>query len=215
MRIAWPLLDLVMVFILGLPGTGKTTFAAKIAKLWKAWKYKYRPVVAYARIGRPRDVEAAVDAAVEAARGRRARALAIVLDDVSFALSRDRDSLRALNLLMRIRHEEPGIRWWLLVIVAHYARSVPPALRAAHIRVLTSITPEEVEALKAGFPEGALWDFWETWRHWKRPGLALVNNMGDVTIYRWTKPRTKAYWDIVINSNIETEMKEGEGRRRR
>ena len=215
--IAWPLFDLVITFIIGVPGSGKTSLAAKLAAHWKRMKRNYRPLVVYSQISSPKVMEKAIDAAVDQARRHRSRALFIVLDDMSFTLGTDRASREALNLLLRIRHLEPGIRWWNVVLIAHYVRGVPPALRAAHVKILTSIDPAWIPDLKSVFIESSLWDFWEAWSSWQKPGLALINKLGEHFIVKWSrvhKPRSK-YWDIVINSNIETEMKEGEGRRRR
>ena len=196
--IAWPQLDVVMVYILGLPGTGKTTMAAKLTHHWKRFKYKYRPVIVYGQVGRPSDINRIIEGGVDYARARKSRAVALVFDDATFVLSSDKSSRYAINSLMKLRHFEPGVRWWLVVIIGHYSRSVPPALRNSHVKVLTSITPVEIEQLKSVFPEPALWDFWEIWGQAKRPGWALIDNMGDVRIVRWKKPKLRFYWDYVV-----------------
>jgi len=187
-------LQVVHVLIIGHIGTGKTTLAAWLAeRIWQDYTRVYVWL---------RDPEV-MEEVIDKLKVLRPQKLLIVWDDATYSLGyNERRSREAMNIFFRIRHIV-GAERIVNIFVAHYFRSIPPALRYSHIKALTSIEPQLINGLKELFSLGALWDFAEFYKKHLKPGYALVNVMGTEFILHY-EPIPQV-WDLIFVPEEEEE----------
>ena len=175
------------ISIIGVMGSGKTTLAMRFYLHFRRGRREVTSV--YFQYDKDKKEEL-----WETLRNLEARHVCLVIDDLSFTL--DRPFMQALT---RVRHLNPAVSRWCLIVNMHYSKAVLPFLRYSHTKVLTSLTdPEEIENLRWNFTTQALWDYY--WLYSANPDAhyILMNWRGRIFISWFKKPARKC-WDIVVS----------------
>ncbi|MEM4500891.1 MAG: hypothetical protein QW512_02020, partial [Thermofilaceae archaeon] len=158
---------LMRVWINGLEGTYKTSLALYIYfKIFARRGYELVYAPPHVSIN---DVE-------EHLKQVRSNAVYIVFDDLTYKYHSLSTEFREFaSKMMTIRHWAPQ-RYFVVVYISHYSRSVPPALRQAHVIAFTSLTTlEEYNIAKSYFKQEYLDFFFSTY---PKRRLILMNWFG-------------------------------------
>lgn len=115
-------------------------------------------------------------------------------DDFSYQLTgRSRADKERLNKFFRVRHIF-GTSDIVIVIVAHYVRSIAPFLRTASVKILTSISEAEVKMYSSEylFTEPTLWDYVHYYRKYSNKYIALISSRAGEHIVDLTERKRAA-----------------------
>lgn len=158
---------LMRIWINGLEGTYKTSLAMYIYfKIFAKRNYElvYAPPSTSIH-----DVE-------EHLKQVRSDAVYIVFDDLTYKYHSLSTEFREFaSKMMTIRHWAPQ-RDFVIVYISHYSRSVPPALRQAHVIAFTSLTTLEEYSIAKNYFKHEYLDFF--FSVYPRRRLILINWFG-------------------------------------
>lgn len=185
------------VTIVGIPGSGKTSFASLLEEYWREQEcrgnscasvyFSYDPLLEEDFWG----IVYSVDR----------EKLFVVVDDLTFYFIRyTKSTIQFLQRLMKIRHLSKA-RCFVVVLCTHYTRGVLPFLRGSGSIIAVSITTlEEMERLSKLFGWSPVRDFYHVYtktvynedRRW-----GLVNWLGVIFLTEFELLKTKEF-DYVV-----------------
>jgi len=178
-----------MVTIIGKPASGKTTLAYLITAFLSRYFFFTKDAEAL-------DIENLTKLKHEALGFWVERKTVFIFDDFSFAITgRSKEDRKRLKNLVEFRHIFGEGRRYYVILIAHYARSLAPVLRSAHIKILTSLDAAEVKLYSSEymFSESTLLTYFEYLQSKPDQHLVLVSYGTEEKIMNLTLPYIDLY----------------------
>jgi len=191
-KISWlrKVYPIIMVSVIGLPGSGKTNFA-----YWLYDTFFYDYELTHYESYFNSNHELILNEIIEDVKTK--KDAFIIFDDMSFiANTYSKDVNQFLSEIMRIRHY---ILHGVLVFIAHYRRSILPVLREAHIVALTTLFPYQHEDMSKIFTWDSMIRFSHIVMNFERKVLIWL--YGDIWIL--PIPLSKTYKEKFGNTSLK------------